>query len=393
MEASEGEIVAARGRIEWTRRHMPVLVQIGEEFLRTRPFEGVTLGFRLHVEPKTAILLEVLEAGGARLVVLGNRGTTQFGTVAVLLDQGVEVLDEVGDDDLAVGQKLREIVSRRPQLLLDNGAELIREAVRNGSPTNILGATEETTSGAFSLREELEGEVPFPVVVINDSPLKSIVENKHGVGESVIDTISRVTNLSLHGVQVVVLGYGWCGRGIALYARRRGASVVVVEPDEIKALEAAMDGFGTAGLADAVPIAKLVVTATGRDGVLPLGLIRELPDGAILANAGHVEREIDVDGLREVAVARDLSPSVEAFSFEDGREVYLLAEGRIVNLASVGGLGNPIQAMDLGLALQARSLELLATAEGSLEHGAQAVPDTINRQVAAAVLASMQSGR
>ena len=256
----------AEDRIAWTRRHMPVLVETIAEFKTGKPFQGMTVGFRLHLEPKTAVLIEALLAGGAEVIAMGNEGTTQFGTAEVLSSQGCEVLDRPGQEPEATAVHLSRIASTGPDLVLDNGAELIGACLDNASPP--LGATEETTSGAFRLREDHVGEVGFPVIVINDSPLKSIVENKHGVGESVVDTIVRVTNMSFHKKRVVVYGYGWCGRGIALYAQRRGADVTVVEIDPIKALEAAMDGFDVAEPSVASTTAEVVITATGRPGVV-----------------------------------------------------------------------------------------------------------------------------
>ncbi|MEM6701831.1 MAG: adenosylhomocysteinase [Acidobacteriota bacterium] len=382
------EAQAARGRIEWTRRRMPLLSSVGRQFSQTRPFEGLRIAFRLHVEPKTAVLLEALQAGGAEVEVLGNQGTTQFGTAEVLRSSGLAVLDEPGDDARTTATKVGHLASSNPDLVLDNGAEVIAAVIEAGSA--LRGATEETTSGAFLLREEYDARVPFPVVVINDSPLKSLVENKHGVGESVIDTVTRVTNLALHRLRVIVFGYGWCGRGIALYAARRGAAVEIVEPDELKALEATMDGFRVVEGAD-LGAAQLVFTATGRDDVIATEQLTSLSDGAILANAGHTDREIDVGGFRSLGPVERLAPSIERVRTGDGRELFLLAEGRIINLAAQGGLGNPIQAMDMGLTLQARSLEALALGRVS-PLGPQPVPDAVDREVARAFRRTLERG-
>jgi len=366
---------------------MPVLVATQREFGRHRPFDGVTIGFRLHIEPKTAILIETLLAGGARVLAMGNEGTTQFGTASVIAGWGCELLDQPNDGPGATAEHLARIAGVGPDLVLDNGAELIAACLGNEKPP--LGATEETTSGAFRLREGYAGKVGFPVIVINDSPLKSIVENKHGVGESVVDTIVRATNISLHKKRLLVFGYGWCGRGIALYAQRRGADVTVVELDPIKGLEAAMDGFDVALADEAVADADVVVTATGRDAVVSYDLIERMPDGALLANAGHVDTEIDVRELAAQARGVEVSRSLKRFDLSTGRSVFVLADGRIVNLASVGGIGNPIEAMDLGLTLQARSLSALLDADVRLPLGPQPVPAAINERLASAMLASM----
>lgn len=377
----------AEGRIAWTRRRMPVLAEALADLAERRVFDGLTIGFRLHLEPKTAVLVEGLLAAGARVVAMGNEGTTQFGTAEALADRGCEVLDRPGDGKSAVPTHLGRIAASGPDLVLDNGAELIEACIRAERPPT--GATEETTSGAFRLREGLAGAVGFPVIVINDSPLKSIVENKHGVGESVVDAVVRTTNMSLHKKRVGVLGYGWCGRGIALYARRRGADVTVVDPDPVKALEAAMDGFDVNAAAGAVVGADVVITATGRERVVGYELIEMMPDGVVLANAGHTDTEIDVGRLESEAPGKLIAPSLHAHELPAGRTVFVLAGGRIVNLAAVGGLGNPIEAMDLGLTLQALSLAALVTPGIDLCPGPQAVPRLINDRVASAMLRSM----
>lgn len=381
------ERAVAEGRIAWAKRRMPVLGNALAELGQSRVFDGLTIGFRLHLEPKTAVLVEGLLAAGAGVVAMGNEGTTRFGTAEALADRGCTVLDRPGDGRAEVRDHLSRIAAAGPDLVLDNGAELIEACVRAGRSPE--GATEETTSGAFRLREGLAGAVTFPVIVINDSPLKAIVENKHGVGESVVDAIVRATNMSLHKKRVVVFGYGWCGRGIALYARRRGADVAVVEPDPVKALEAAMDGFDVASPDGAVRSAQVVVTATGRERVVGYELIETMSDGVILANAGHTDAEIDVARLEREAPGTLLAPSLYAHRLPGGRTVFLLAKGRIVNLAAAGGSGNPIEAMDLGLTLQVRSLAALATSGSEFRPGPQPVPRPINEQTATAMLESM----
>ena len=383
---TETERDVAVGRIVWTRRHMPVLVEILEAFRVRQPFDGMTIGFRLHIEPKTAVLIEALHAGGARVIAMGNEGTTQFGTAEVLSEWGCEVLDRRGGDASATAANLAQIAAERPDLVLDNGAELIAACLAGGHRP--IGATEETTSGAFKLREDYAGHVDFPIIVINGSPLTSGVEYKHGGGESVVDTSVRTTNMSLHKKSGVVFGYGWCGRGVALYAQRRGADITVVETDPILGLEAAMDGFDVASAVDACESADVVVTATGRTDVVGYDLIAQMPDGALLANAGHFETEIDTRRLEEMAPGVELAPSLKRHELPDGRSVFILADGRIVNLAAVGGIGNPIEAMDLGLTLQARSLAALVDPTFSLSPGPQPVPDTVNSHIAIAMLKS-----
>ncbi len=278
----------------------------------------------------------------------------------------------------------REVLASAPQLLLDNGAELysLLDSTSSDAP---CGGTEETTTGGERLRAALNLEIP--VIVINDSPLKAIVENQHGVGQSAMESFLRITNLMPQGKRFLVIGYGWCGRGIAHYARGLGASVVVAEVDEIKALEAAMDGFAVVELPTAAQDVSVVITATGRPNVFTAEAIDRLADGAILANAGHFDREIDVDYLRAIAVQReDLDAGIESYSFEDGRRIVLLTGGRMFNLGGRAPKGNSIESMDLGFSLQALCLERIATHPTGLCPGPQPVPDDINRHLAAAMV-------
>ena len=368
---------------------MPVLESVADEFSRTRPFDGLVIGLRIHLEPKTAVLIDALIRGGAQVTALGNVGTTQFDTVAEIESWGCEVLDRPNDDTHSVSAHLEHMAAMGFDLLLDNGAELIVACIEASRLP--LGATEETTSGALLLREQYAQQVRMPVIVINDSPLKSIVENKYGVGESVVDTIVSTTNISLHAKVVVVFGYGWCGRGVAQFAAGRGANVVVVDPDPVKLLEAAMDGFGTANASEAAQIGHVFITATGREGVVDVNLIRQMRDGAVLANAGHTDREITVSDLKDAASASPLEPSLTRYDLGADKSVFVIADGQIVNLAAQGSRGNSIESMDLGFTLQARSLELLATHGKTLPLGPQPVPEAINQEVARAVLDAMRS--
>jgi len=378
----------AAGRIEWTRRHMPLLAEMRGRFEKTKPFDGMGMGFRIHLEPKTAVLVEVLLAGGAHITAIGNQGTTQFDTVEFLNDAGANIIERPNESKVDIAANLDRIAAMQPQIVLDNGAELIVRCLDNGSPP--MGATEETTSGAFLLREEYPGQVRFPVIVINDSPLKAIVENKHAVGESTMDEIVRTTNVSLHRKRVVVFGYGWCGKGIALYGRDRGADITVVEVDPIKALEAAMDGFGTATAQDAASFGQLFITATGRSDVVPYRLMELMQDGAILVNVGHVDTEFDIPALHEHTGRDEIKTSITQHVMPSGRTLFVLADGQMVNLAVEGGRGNSIESMDLGFTLQALSLELLATDPSSLGPGPQAVPGSINEWIATTMLRIMQ---
>ena len=376
------------GQLEFVADHMPIVGGIGRRFAADRPFDGMTIAVRIHVEPKTGVLVRALRDGGARVVALGNKGTTNDDLADLLRSEGVDVLGERADDEPAIRAHLGTLAAAKPDIVLDNGAELIGMLVADGERP--LGATEETTSGAFTLRGPLEDRVPFPVIVINDSPLKAIVENKHGVGQSVIETIRLATNALLQRRRLVVLGYGWCGRGIALYGRAAGADVAVVEPDAVKALEAAIDGFAVSELEEELGRGEVFVTATGAVGVITADHIAAMKDNALLANAGHFDTEIDVIGLRDAAESVTARGSdIQRYAFSNGRSIDLIAEGKMVNLAVGGSRGNSIEIMDLGFSLQALSLERIALDPASLRPGDQPVPPDIDDAVARAMVAEM----
>jgi adenosylhomocysteinase len=362
---------------------MKMLAAIRAEFERARPFSDRTIGICLHIEPKTAVLCRVLKAGGAKLALTGSPGTTQDDVAAALTDEGVLVYGRRSDGASEHARNVESVLGHRPDLLLDNGADLVAGILETGDGAGILGATEETTTGANRLREDLK-EIPFPVIVINDSPLKRIVENEHGVGQSVVAAFQNVTNSMIPGRRFVVIGYGWCGRGIARTLKVLGARVGVVETASVPALEAALDGMVVGSLEELLPWGSVFVTVTGRPGILTREHFASFPDGAILANAGHFRWEIEVDALRADAVlARTIDENVESFTFADGRTVALLAGGEMLNLAA--GRGNPVETMDMGLSVQARSFELLVKG-GMLVPGPQPVPESINDLVAKEML-------
>jgi len=376
------------GQLDFVTDHMPILRDVRDRFVTREPFAGLTLVVRIHVEPKTAVLIRALRDGGARVVALGNKGTTNDALAELLRGEDIEVLGERADDNKVIHAHLDTLAALKPDIVLDNGAELIERLVDSGDHPR--GATEETTSGAFTLRGRLAGKVPFPVVVINDSPLKAIVENKHGVGQSVIETIRLAANTLLQRRRLVVLGYGWCGRGIAQYGRAGGADVAVVEPDAVKALEAAIDGFAVSDLEDELARGDVFVTATGQVGVITADHIAAMKNNALLANAGHFDTEIDMIGLRDVATS--VSPrggDICRYEIAGERSVDVIAEGKMVNLAVGGSRGNSIEIMDLGFSLQALSLERIALDPSSLESGDQAVPADIDETVARAMVTEM----
>jgi adenosylhomocysteinase len=374
-------------RIDWTSRNLPMLAKLRREYRRSTPFAGHRIGVCLHVEPKTAVLCEVLRIGGADLIVTGSPGTTQDDVAAALASSGSEVITRSSDGADQHRANVAAVVAHAPDLLLDNGADLIVEAIATGAHGKLVGATEETTTGANRLREDVQTGLDFPVIVINDSPLKRIIENEHGVGQSVVQAFMQHTNLMLPGRRCVVIGYGWCGRGIARTLRKLGARVAVVDPDEVSALEAAVDGMAVGPLDEFLPWGEAFFTVTGRSAILGTRDFERMRDGAVLANAGHFSWEIDVEALRADAVSVERPTSaIEEFRTSGGRRLVLLAGGEMLNLAGAGG--NPIGAMDLGLSLQARSLELLASG-CDLPAGTQPVPTEINRSVARAMLDSL----
>jgi adenosylhomocysteinase len=399
--------LAARGaaRIDWIRSRMTLLADVRARFADERPFAEHRIGMSLHLEPKTAVLLETLQAGGAEIVATGNHGSTQDDIVAHLRGQGMIVHGSRADTLEQHHANVAAVDAARPSILLDNGADLAAlaaaridaAALAAGDPTGgtgIIGGTEETTSGGMRLRTELAGRIPFPLIVINDSLLKAIGENKHSVGQSVVESIMRITNLRIAGRRFVVAGYGWCGRGIAQYLRAMGGKVAVAEIDDLKAFEAAWDGYRVGGIVDLAGWAEVVITATGHPDVVTAEVVDALADGAVLANAGHFPWEIDVPALYAAATRRTtLDEAIERIDLVDGRHVVLLAEGRMMNLAGREPKGNSIEAMDLGFLLQALSLERVVRDPASLVAGAQPVPDAIEREIARRMLAAMGAHR
>jgi adenosylhomocysteinase len=387
--------LAARGaaRVEWIRSRMPLLAEARAAFTHTQPFAGRRIGMSLHLEPKTAVLLETLLAGGAEIVATGNHGSTQDDVVAFLREQGMTVFGARDDSLDAHHGNVQRVIDARPDILLDNGADLAAGIVAQGLTSGILGGTEETTSGGDRLRRELTGQVPFPVIVINDSVLKAIGENKHAVGQSVVESFMRITNLMIPGRRFVVAGYGWCGRGVAQYLRALGGKVAVAEIDELKAFEAAMDGFRVDDVLNLAEWGEVFITATGHPDVLAAPFFERVGDGAVLANCGHFPWEIDVAALHAMATASTrLDDAIERVDLA-GKHVILLADGRMINLAGREPKGNSLESMDLGFLLQSLSLERIAASAQTLIAGAQPVPDDVDREIARRMLRTMSAHR
>jgi len=375
-------------RIAWARANMPVLERVRQRFEQERPLAGRRVGMCLHVRAKTAVLVETLRAGGAHVVITGSPATTDDGVaLALARDAGVRVHASRADALAEHAANVERVLKAGPDLLLDNGADLVAGSLRR-SGSRVVAATEETTTGAHRLREELAGRLRFPVVVVNDSPLKLVLENQHGVGLSVVEGFLRATNCSVAATTFAVVGYGFCGRGIARSLRGLGGTVIAVERDPVRALEAAFDGMRVMDLGRALGHADVVITATGRAGVVGREELAALRDGAILANAGHFGTEIDVAALATLAASRrELTAGIVEYALSDGRRVRLLDEGEPLNLTAASG--NPIQVMDAGYSLQALSLRALALAPGDFAPGPQPVPAAIDREVALDMLQTL----
>lgn len=382
---------SGRKRISWARANMPILRGIGQTFKTHRPFENLKIATCLHIEAKTAVWLEALTAGGAEIAVTGSPGTTQDDTAAALVaDQGIHVFsrrDESFEDHLSY---CRSILEFGPDLIADNGGDMHRllaeDPAYKDMAANMLGATEETTTGARLIREEI-ALLHFPTLVINDTEAKRLIENRYGVGSSVVDGLMRATNIMLHGKATLVIGYGFCGSGVAQRLRGMGAHVTVADKGPMRQLEAHLEGFKTAELAVALPVADIVITVTGHPGILKAEQFEQMKDGAIIANAGHFASEVDVAALKAMAMeVSAIREKIEAYELSGCKKLYLVAGANPINLAA--GDGNPIEVMDLGLAMQALSLAKLAGDKTGLKIGPQCVPEDIENEVARRALES-----
>ncbi len=374
-------------RIDWVRANCRLLLAIAEEFAATQPFRDLTIGTGIHLEPKTVALLLTLKAGGARVVSTGNLNSTQPEAVEYLRAQDIDVVGDRTTDEREHDEYLREVLSRRPHLLLDNGGDLFARYL-DDRYEQLLGGTEETTSGRVRL-SKLRAQLGRPILVINDSPIKQFAENRHAVGQSVLESFLRITNRATNGRNVLVFGYGSVGRGIAASFRNAFASVAVIEPDPVLRLEASFDGFQVPDRADGLRHADVVITATGAAGVISEADLDVLHYRVVLINAGHFPAEIAVDRIMadpRVTGDRDGPEGITTVELTDGREIHVLTEGHMVNLGGPRPLGNSIESMDLGFALQARCLEAVARGRASPEDVVVPVPAWINALVAEAFL-------
>ena len=382
-----------RRRIDWASREMPVLATIEERFRKERPFEGIRMSACMHVTTETANLMRTLQAGGADLVLTAsNPLSTQDDVAAALVSQyEIPVFAIKGEDDRTYYENLRAAIEHKPHITMDDGADLVSTLHREYRELlpNIIGGTEETTTGVIRLRAmAADHALEFPIIAVNDAMTKHFFDNRYGTGQSTIDGIIRATNILLAGKTFVVAGYGWCGRGLANRARGMGANVIVTEVDPLVALEAVMDGFRVMPMSEAAPVGDIFVTLTGDLNVIDRHHFEVMKDGALVANSGHFNVEINIPALEEMAVAKRLvRPFVEAYELADGRVIHLLGEGRLINLAAAEG--HPASVMDMSFANQALCAEYLVKNRANFEKKVYDVPDEIDREIARLKLASM----
>lgn len=389
--------LAASGEesIRWAEAHMPVLMKIKERFSKARPFNGIRVGLCLHVTKETAVLAKVLVAGGASVgLCASNPLSTQDDVAAALARAGIEVHAVRGCDNKAYYEQINHVLDNRPQMLVDDGADLINmvHGKRTELLADVITGQEETTTGVIRLKAMAkDGKLKFPVIAVNDTPTKHLFDNYYGTGQSTIDAIMRATNKMLAGSTFVVVGYGQCGKGLAARAKGMGCRVVVVEVDPVEALRAAMDGHSAMTMDDAAAIGDVFVTVTGDKNVIRGRHFERMGNGAIVANSGHFNVELCIGDLEKLAKSKKLVlPNVEEYVLADGRKICLLAEGRLVNLAA--GAGHPSEVMDLSFADQALVLEYLSKHGKALKPGVHDVPAQIDLDVATLKAESMGIG-
>jgi adenosylhomocysteinase len=373
-------------RIEWADRQMPVLAQIRNRFEKEKPLDGITMACCLHVTTETANLVRTLMAGGAEVALCAsNPLSTQDDTAAALVDRyGAEVHAINGEDNDTYYKHIYSAVDKHPNITMDDGADVISvlHGERPDQLSEVYGGTEETTTGVIRLQAlEAEGKLGFPIVAVNDADTKHFFDNRYGTGQSTLDGVIRATNVLIAGLRVVVIGYGWCGKGVAMRAKGHGAHVIVCEVDPLRALEAVMDGFDVMPAVDAAKEGDIFISVTGNRDAIAGEMFDLMKSGAIVANSGHFDVEInkgDLDALTDSTYeARRL---VEGHRLHDGREIFLLAEGRLVNLASAEG--HPASVMDMSFANQALAAEYVAKNHESLETKVYPVPHEIDKEIA-----------
>ena len=377
--------------VRWAEQHMPVLMSIRKEFKKEKPLKGVRIAACLHVTKETAVLIETLKKGGAMVALTGsNPLSTNDGVAAYLAKNGIHVYAWRGNHDKYYWC-IEQALKIKPHVTMDDGGDLITtlHTKKQNLIKDVIGGTEETTTGVNRQRAmEKNGILRYPIIAVNDAMTKYLFDNRYGTGQSSIDGILRATSILLAGKKFVIAGYGWCGRGLAMRARGMGAHVIITEVDEIRALEAAMDGFEVMKMGKAAAIGDIFVTVTGNKHVIDAKHLKKMKDGAIVANSGHFDNEINVEWLEKNAVKKEeIRKNVTEYTLKDGRKIYLLAEGRLVNLAAAEG--HPSEVMDMSFSNQALAVKWLVANDGKLKNKVYKVPDEIDREVARRKLASM----
>ncbi|MGN7454989.1 adenosylhomocysteinase [Paenibacillus pasadenensis] len=392
VKAKETSIVADRSlaaegklKIDWVQAHMPVLNQIREQFEKEQPFKGLKVSICLHLEAKTAYLAKVVQAGGAEVTITGsNPLSTQDDVCAALVEDGITVFAKYNPDPQEFKQLMVRALESKPDLIIDDGGDFatILHAERPDLMENLRGGAEETTTGIIKLKAlQKEGALKFPMVAVNDAYCKHLFDNRYGTGQSAWDGLIRTTNLIVTGKTVVVVGYGWCGKGVAMRAKGLGANVIVTEVDAIKAVEAHMDGFQVMPMAEAAKHGDMFITVTGNKYVINGEHYPQMKNGAILANAGHFDVEFSKPDLAALTKEiRTVRKNIEEYRLHDGRSIYVLAEGRLVNLAA--GDGHPAEIMDMTFALQAVALKYVNDSYKELGPGVVSVPYELDERVA-----------
>ncbi len=387
--------LAKKGRLrtEWAGRFMPVLSYIKEKFSKEKPLKGVRLSACLHVTSETANLMETLKAGGAEVrLTASNPLSTQDDVAAALVKfYGISVFAIRGEDNKSYYRHINQALDHSPRVTMDDGADLVCtiHSKRKDLLSKVLGGTEETTTGVIRLKSMARAKVlHYPIIAVNDAKTKHLFDNRYGTGQSTIDGILRATNILLAGLNFVVAGYGWCGRGVAMRARGAGSKVIVSEVDPLRALEAVMDGFQVMSLKESAKIGDVFVTVTGDKNVITRPHFMKMKDGAIVANSGHFNVEIDIPTLNSLTQKkRKIRDSVEEYTLKDGRKIFLLAEGRLINLAAAEG--HPAVVMDMSFANQALSVQYLLQHGAKIQKEVYAVPAELDDQIAQLKLRSM----
>ncbi len=386
---------AERGkrRIEWANQQMPVLQLIRKRFIKEQPLKGIRISACLHVTSETANLAITLRDGGADVVLCGSNPLSTQDEVAASLvkDYNIPTYAIKGEDNATYYAHIGAALDHKPQITMDDGADLVTMLLtkRTDLVQHVIAGTEETTTGVIRLRAMAkDGTLQYPIIAVNDALTKHLFDNRYGTGQSTLDGVIRATNLLLAGLKVVVAGYGWCGRGVAMRAKGLGADVLVTEINPTRALEAVMDGFRVMPMAEAARVGDVFVTVTGNKSVLVGDHFDKMKDGAVMCNSGHFNVEIDIPALERMAShKREARPFVDEYAMKDGRKLYLLGEGRLVNLATAEG--HPASVMDMSFSNQALSVEHLLKHAGDLQKQVYSVPEPIDRQIAKLKLESM----